>query len=53
MNLPLNSGAAFGSGNGTYSTVDGQVVSFSYSFDNAPTYSSFNGCTVVGQAIGG
>ena len=52
-NRDLTGGMAVGSGNGTYSTAGGQVVSFSYSFDVGPTYGNFDGCTVAGQAIGG
>ncbi len=52
-NRDLTGGMVVGSGNGTYSTAEGQVVSFSYSFDVGPTYGNFDGCTVAGQAIGG
>jgi hypothetical protein len=46
-------GGGLGSGTGTYSTAGGQVVSFSYSWDDPPTYGGQAVCTVVGQAIGG
>ena len=46
-------GGVLGSGTGTYSTAGGQVVSFSYSWDDPPTYGGQAVCTVVGQAIEG
>jgi hypothetical protein len=51
-NLDLVLGHGLGAGTGTYSTSDGHVVSFDYSFDNPSTYGNLTECTVVGQAIG-
>jgi hypothetical protein len=50
-NLDLTGGHGLGNGTGTYSILDGHVVTFDYAFDDPNTYGTFTGCTVVGQAI--